>query len=68
MTEKRYLKKRTEIGTSKNIALCNAIPPGFAPLKDITNEEIAPHTESNTTKLEILTEPPLISYCKLENP
>ena len=29
---------------------------------------MAPHTESTTAKLEIFTEPPLISYCKLENP
>ena len=26
------------------------MPPGFAQLKDITNEEKAPHTESTTTK------------------
>ena len=43
----RHLNKRTGM-PYKNIALCNAIPPGFA------------HRQLR----EIFTEPPLISYCK----
>ena len=38
------------------------------PNLDITNEEMAPHTESTTAELEIFTEPPIISHYKLENP
>ena len=52
MTEKRHLNKRTEMHLEENCP-CNAIPSGFAQLKDITNKEMAPHTESTTTKLEI---------------
>ena len=60
VTEKHHLNKRIlPFVTQYHPALPNL---------DITNEEMAPHTESTTTKLEIFTEPPLISHYKLENP
>ena len=52
----------------KNIALCNAIAPGFDQLKDITIEEMAPHTESTTTKRNLYRASAHITDIAKENP
>ena len=49
----------------KNIALCNAISLGFAQLKDISKEEMAPHTESTITKRNLYR---ASAYIAKENP
>ena len=70
MTEKHHLNKSQRENRDARrrilpfVTQCHPALPNL----DITNEEMAPHTESTTTKLEIFTEPPLISYYKLENP
>ena len=33
--------------------VCSAIPPGFTQLRVVTNEDMAPHTESTTTKTNL---------------
>ena len=53
LSEVKFSDRKASLKQKNRDALCNAMPPGFTQLKVVTNEDMAPHTESITTKTNL---------------